>query len=178
MPTGSIFRNKKAFTLAELMVAAALGILIVAATVHFYFSTNNTYSSSVSRQQYQDFAHVILSKIIDGQSLVGGAHLSEAVSYNIVSLSELHFTDINGVERAFYLNNAATSLMFNPDVNSPNSAIQTVFTAPSGTLITLRFSHLYTGEVVGIDAAISRVVSGATIAGSASTFVTIRNHGL
>ncbi len=174
--------NNKAFTLVEVMLAAAIAVFMMGIVFSFYYLGNKTYSMGISRQQLQDDADVILAKIIKGKSEPGGVfRLSEAVSYNIVGISELHFVGADGIERWFSLNNSSTSIIYHHPTAS-GITNETIYTAPTGATITLRFSipfgPQYTGVVIGIDAAVTKNVSGNAISGSASTYVNIRNHSV
>lgn len=174
--------NNRSFTFAELLVAAIVSAALIGVLVSFYFLTNRTYSRWSSEQRLQECANIILTKIREGGSEPGGIfRLSEAASYTVTSLSELHFTGTDGIDRSFKLNSTATSLVYHhPILGSPTGADETIFTAPNGATITLRFSiplgAQYTGIVVGIDVTVTQNVSGRVCSGSVSTYVNIRNH--
>lgn len=175
-------RNNRAFTLTEILVASLIALSLIGAVTSFYILSNRTYSVGVAKQWLQDSANIILTKIIDGKQEPGGViRLCEAVSYNIVNISELHFTGIDGVERWFRLDNSSTNLIYHHPTAS-GTIDETIYSAPTGTTITLRFSTplgaQYTGVVVGIDAALAKNVSGSAVSGSASTYVNIRNHSV
>ena len=176
--------NNRAFTLVEIMIAATIAVIVIGIVLGFYSFSNQAYSMGVSRQQLQDDANIILTKIIEGKSEPGGVfRLSEAVSYNIVGISELHFVGTDSIERWFSLDNSSTSIIYHhPTISSPAGEDETICRVPTGSTITLRFSipsgAQYTGVVIGIDAAETKNVSGNTISGSASTYVNIRNHSV
>lgn len=168
---------KSGFTLTELLVAAVIAIFIVGAAVSFFYSTNRASSMGVSRQELQNAAHVVLTRMVDGKSLPSGIPLSEAVSCHQPGgiLSELHFIDINGTERSFRLGAASRSVIYNYP-SGPGTVDEVIYTAPAGANVTLRFSEPYPDIVVNIDVAITGNVSGRTVCGSASTYVNMRNH--
>lgn len=173
-------RNEKAFTIVEILVATLIGLSLIGAVASVYILSNKTYSIGVARQWLQDETNIILTKIIEGKQEPGGVvRLCEAVSYNIVNISELHFTGTDSTERWFRLNNSSTSLIYHHPTTSGN-VDETIYTAPIGVTITLRFSipsgAQYTGVVVGIDVALTNTISGRTVSSSASTYVNIRNH--
>ena len=174
--------NNKAFTLAEIIIAASIAVFITGAVFSFDYLANHTITNGMSRQQFQNDANIVLTKIIGGKSEPGGVfRLSEAVSYNIASISELHFVGIDGIERWFSLNNTSTSIIYHHPTAS-GTTDEIIYSAPTRATITLRFSipsgPQYTGVVIGIDVAITKNVSSSVISGSASTYVNIRNHAL
>ena len=174
--------HNKAFTLVEILLATTITVSMMGAVFSFYYLTNNASSTGIPRQQLQNDASVILSKIIEGKSEPGGVfRLSEMVSYNRVSISELHFTGIDGIERWILLDATSGSVIYHhPTAAGPADEI--IYSAPPGVTVTLRFSTpsgaQYAGVVVGIDVALTKNISGNTVSGSASTYVNIRNHGL
>ncbi len=176
--------NNKAVTFSEILVVSLVAVCIVAAVTSFYSLTNRTSSIESSEQWLQQCANTILTKIVEGASEPGGVfRLSEATEYTVVSLSELRFKGTDGIDRTYRLNAGATSVIYHhPTSSFPAGEDQIIFTAPSGTTITLRFyipaGAQYTGVVVGIDAALTQNISGRAISGCVSTYVNIRNHSV
>lgn len=159
--------NSKAYALLEILFAAVFAALLMGMVVYFYTLSKRTYTTGVSRQWLQDSANIVLAKIIHGKF-----HLSEAQTYHVPSLSELHFTALGELtERSYRLNGSATSVIYNS-----GSGEEVIYTAPPGATITLRFSQPYSGMTIGIDVAIIQNISGMTVSGSASTYVPIRNR--
>jgi hypothetical protein len=174
--------NNKAFTLTEILVATSFAIILMGAMLGFYILSEKTYSIGVDKHWLQDDANTVITKIIGGKGEPGGVfRLSEAVSYNIAGISELHFVGIDGIERWFNLDNSCTSVIYHHPIAS-GTADEIIYSAPAGATITLRFSiptgAQYTGVVIGIDVEITNNVSGNAISGSASTYVNIRNHAV
>ena len=168
----------------ELMVAVFIAVILIGIATSAYILVQRAYSVDSAGSWLQNSANAVLTKIIKGETEPGGVfRLSEATSYNIVSISELHFTGTDGTERWFRLDNTSTSVIYHYPT-SAGTTDETIYTAPSGATITLRFSTpvgpQYSGVVVGIDVAIfqNQSISGAikTVSGSASTYVNIRNH--
>jgi len=171
-----------AFTLVEILIAAAIAVFMIGIVFSFYYSSNQAYSMGISRQQLQDDANVILAKVIECKSEPGGVfRLSEAVSYHIAAISELHFVGTDRIERWFRLDNSSASIIYHHPTAS-GTTDENIYSAPTGATITLRFSTpsgpQYTGVVIAIDIAITKNVSGNTVSGSASTYVNIRNHAV
>lgn len=159
--------NRRAYALVEILIAAVFGVIIIGAVLNFYTLSKRTYTSGVSRQWLQDGADILLSKIMQGKF-----HLSEAESFSTVGLSELHFRGKGDTtDRTYRLNGASTAVIYNPGTGD-----ETIYTAPQGVTITLRFSQPYVGTTIGIDLALIQTVSGIPVSGSASTYVTIRNR--
>ena len=178
----SLIKTNRAFTLAEVLVATVVATFLIGTVVVFSNAARQAYSGGISGENLQEGANIILAKIIEGGEEPGGVfRLSEATSYNLAGISELHFIGTDSVERFFCLNNASTAVIYHHPTGS-GTMDQTIFTAPPGATITLRFSiptgPQYTGVVVGIDVALIQNFAGRTLSGSASTYVTIRNHAV
>jgi len=174
--------NSRAFTLAEIMLAMTITVFMMGVVFSFYHLSNNASSTGIPRQQLQNDSGVILGKILEGKSEPGGVfRLSEMVSYNRVSINELHFWGIDGAERWIRLDNASGTIIYHhPTAAGPADEI--IYTASPGVTITLRFSTpvgaQYTGVVIGIDVALTNTISGNTVSGSVSTYVNMRNHAV
>ena len=174
------FSDEKGFTLAELLVVIGLSVLFAGLIFAALISSRQICTSNTANQELQQTANVIMNKIIKGGSEPGGIfRLSEATSYTIVNISELHFIGIDGIERRYFLNNAGASLMYrHPTANGTQDEM--LYVAPAGTTLTLRFWTLagstYANITVGIDVGLARVVNGRNVTGSATTMINIRNH--
>ena len=172
--------DSKSQTVPELIISAALIVVLFAATLSAFVFVKQMYVSSISQGNIQQDANLILSKIIKGGPEPGGLfRLSEAVSYRIQSISELHYNGTDGVERWIALSNGGTSIIYHHPT-STGTRDEVIYTAPQGAIITLRF-WMPTGDVyqninVGIDVAISQYIFGRNISGSATTIINIRNH--
>jgi competence protein ComGC len=174
--------ENKAYTLVEVLIATVFSVILVGAVVNAYSSTKQIYSTGIAGGGLQDGANAILTKMIGGKSEPTGTYrLEEAVSYTIPSLSQLNFVGTDAVQRWYYLNAGATAVLYHHPT-AGGTINETIYTAPANTIITLRFSApsgaQYTGVVVGIDVALSQVIFGQTVTGSASTYVNIRNHAV
>ena len=172
--------DEKGFTLVELLVAISLSALFTGFLFAALISSRQICISSTANQELQQNANVIMNKIIKGGSEPGGIfRLSEAISYTIANISELHFIGIDGIERRYFLNNAGKSLMYRHPT-AAGTQDEVLYVAPTGTTLTLRFWTLagsaYTNITVGIDVGLARVVNGRNVTGSATTMINIRNH--
>lgn len=184
------FNNIKAFTVVELLISSTITVILITSVFGAFVLAKQIYVSSIAQANLQRDAAIILEKIIRGEKEPGGTfRLSEAMAYNIASLSKLEF---NGTDnpppqaptRWYYLNNAATSILYHhPTAGGTREEV--IYTAPQGGGIVLRFwphpvsspaDSVYTGVVVGIDVAVSSNLFGKTIVGSATTMINIRNH--
>lgn len=172
--------NKNGFTLIETLMATVFTVLLVMVVVNFYNVSRVAYVTGVAGQTFQDGVHVMLSQIIQGKTEPGGVfRLSEATSYSIVNISELHFWGTDNVERWYRLNNTSTQLIYHHPTAS-GAVDEVIYTAPAGATITLRFSvpavANYASSVVGVDIALSQTINGRVVTGSSSTIVHLRNH--
>ena len=172
--------HEKGFTLAEILVVVAITAMTVGVLTSAFIVYQQTAAKATVEQSLQQISNVIINKIIKGSSEPGGTfRLSEAVSYQIVTTSELHFVGTDGIERRYYLNPAGTSLLYNHPT-AKGTVDEVIYTAPAGNTLALRFWVLagtpYTNVTLGIDVGLSQNVSGRTVSGSTTTMINIRNH--
>ena len=173
--------RERAFSLPELIVAGFLASMFTAVLLTALITARQTCTSVSTEQGLQQAANIVMNKIIKGGSEPGGTfRLSEATSYTIASISELHFTGTDGKERRYFLNGTGTELWYRCPAAGGGTSDQLVYRAPTGTALTLRFWPLagatYTNITVGIDVGLARTVNGKNITGSATTMINIRNH--
>ena len=174
--------NNRALILIELLAAIVILTFLAAIVTGIFILTTEDHYTGASEQQLQYKVNTLLAKIIEGKPEPGGIfRLSEAVTYNLVDISELHFTGTDSIERWFRLDSPSRSVIYHHPT-ALGIVDETIYTAPAGTVITLRFSipagPQYEGVVVGIDAALTCSAFGRTVSGSASTYVNIRNHSV
>ena len=172
-------KNRKAQTLVELLITSVLVIILISSALGAFMLVKQIYSTSIAQANLQRDANIIMRKIIKGERESGGIfRLSEAVTYSIKSIGELHFVGTDNTERWYYLNNTGTSILY----HHPGFAVQdeVIYTAPPGAVITLRFwppsGSVFTNIDVGIDVAVSQNILGKNISGSVTTIVNLRNH--
>ena len=172
--------NKKGFTLAELLVATGLSAIFTGLILAALVSSRQICTSVTADQDLQQTVNVIMNKIIKGGPEPDGTfRLSEATSYTIVSISELHFVGIDGIERRYFLDNTGRELWYrHPGAGGTSDEL--IYRAPTGTTLTLRFwalaGSIYNKITVGIDVGLSKIVNGRNAVGSATTMINIRNH--
>ena len=172
--------DEKGFTLAELLVAVGMSAMLTGLIFVALISSRQLCTSVTADQDLQQTANVIMNKIIKGGSEPGGIfRLSEATSYTIASISELHFVGTDGIERRYFLNNTGTSLVYRHPT-AAGTQDEVLYTAPTRTTLTLRFWPLagstYTNITVGIDVGLAKTVNGRSVVGSVTTMINIRNH--
>jgi len=161
-------------------MAVAFTAILMIMVYNFYNATRAVYATGVAGQVLQDGVNTALSQMIQGKTEPTGVYrLSEAVSYTITSLSEMHFVGTDGIERWYKLNAGATQLIYHhPTTNG--TVDEVIYQAPATAIMTLRFSiptvANYSAAVVGIDLSIAQTVSGRAVSGAASTIVQLRNH--
>ncbi len=182
---------QRGFTLVELLVGLLLVVLLVSVASTFYnlIKGNNVYG--LSGQVLQDGANIVLSKIIQGGTEATGVErLTQSVAYcigsgspvcSIVNPSEIHYWDMNGVERSYRLNNSLNQLIYHhPTTLVPAGTDEVIYTAPDQSIITLTFwvptSGNYTAADVNFSVSLSKNIFGKTVTGSATTQVNLRNH--
>lgn len=175
-----ILTNKRAFTLAETVVAIAFTVVLMTIIGSFYNTTRGVNSAGTAGQMLQDGSNLVLSKIIEGKTEPTGVYrLAEATNYSIASLSELHFWGTDGIERWFKLNGTSTQLLYHHPTSS-GTIDEVIYTVPANATLTLRFwvpaVANYSAAVVGIDAALTQTVLKRSISGSSTTIVNLRNH--
>ena len=173
-------KTARSFSLTELLVVSALIILVVSATLGAFLLVRRVVTPSAAEQGLQRDANVIIAKVIKGGPEPSGiVRLSEAVSYHLAGISELHFSGTDGIERWYALGGAGASIIYHhPTATGVRDEV--IFAAPQGTSLQLRFwipsGGIYENVAVGIDVAVSRIVQGRTVTGSVTTMVNVRNH--
>jgi prepilin-type N-terminal cleavage/methylation domain-containing protein len=180
--------DRRGFTLVELVVGIGLSAILTGLILAALTSSRQICTSVTADQDLQQTANVNMNKIIKGGQEPGGIfRLSEAASYTIPNVSELHFIGIDGVERFYFLQNAGTELRYHHPT-AGGTLDELLYKAPAGTTLTLRFwplitpsipgasPTLYTNITVGIDFGLSKTVNGRIVVGSATTMINIRNH--
>jgi hypothetical protein len=89
------------------------------------------------------------------------------------------------VPRWYYLNSLGTSVIYHHPSSAGGTVEETIYTAPVGSTLSLRFSPAAVGtplNVIEIDVALTKNLSGSitnkklATSGAASTFVLLRNH--
>ena len=172
--------GEKGFTLVELLVVTGLSAVFTGLILAALISSRQVCTSVTADQDLQQTANMVLNKIIKGGSETGGTfRLSEATSYTIATISELHFVGTDGTERRYFLDNTGKALWYRHP-GAGGTVDELIYRAPAATTLTLRFWPVagasYTNVTIGIDFGLSKLVNGRTIAGSASTLINIRNH--
>ena len=172
--------NRRGFTLTEVLIALTISVLLITAVLGAYITSSEFLFSNVAGRNVQSDANLLMNKIIKGRREPTGIfRLSEAASYNPQSVSELHFTGTDGIERWYRLGaNNASVIYHHPTANGVQDEV--IYNVPQGNALTLRFwipaGANFTNIGVGIDVALSQVFRGRTVSGSVSTMINIRNH--
>ncbi len=182
--------NRKAFTLAEVLIALAFSVSLMIVVTNFYSVTRKVFADGLSRQSLEDGAHIILSRIIGGKTEPGGVvRLAQAVEYCFgpgagclpSSQHQLYFTCLDNISRWYRLDNTNTSLIYHhPTAASPAGEDEVIYIAPSGVTIALDFwsptaidpNFRYPAGAVGVSVTLTQ----NSITGFASTLVNLRNH--
>jgi hypothetical protein len=171
-------KNSKGITAAELTVALNISVLLFASILGAFIASRQFYESNMIGQALQRDANIITTRIIHGgKEDAGMVRLSDAVSFNQTSLSELHFfSKDDAVERWYRLSDDNLSIIYHHPVAGGAIQDEVIYTAPPGASISLRFETITNNVTFGIKVAVLRNFFGRTITGSAYTTVNIRNH--
>ena len=188
--------NNLGFTLVELMIAVACTVFLMAGVYGFYTTSSQVYSSGISAQPLQDGANLALKRITEGVKEPGGTlyRLATSAAYFIPNgvLNTLYYCQDNpetfpcgttdATVRWITLDPTNTQIRY---YYAANTYI-TIYTAPAGTTLTLRFLPAavvtHSSCVVEIDVALNTNLAGGVnnsrlaTSGTASTFVLLRNH--
>lgn len=204
--------GQDAITLTEMMIAISFTVFLMMGVYGFYTTTSQDYNSGISGQNFQDGANIVLGKIAEGDEESGLVYrLDTGTSYLIPNgvgsalytcggtaqtapcntswvSSELYYCQDNpctpgdSTARWYYLNSAGTSVMYHYPSEASNKDI-TVYTAPTGSSLSLRFvSATTSSNVVRIDAALTANLSARVTnlrlatSGAVTTYVLLRNH--
>ena len=180
-------RDKKGFTLAEVMTASVILVMVMASVMGAFITTKSICAYSIAELNLQRSVDAMMNKIVKGLKEQGGAAygLRSAVSFYPLPVvnpagSEIDYIGTDGNTRRYYLNN--NSVIYESPTQSPNT--QTIYTAPAGVGLTFFFwepqslldgEAVLDNELVGIYIAITQTVGKKPVSGSASTYVNIRN---
>ena len=172
--------NDKGMTFVELLVSLSISVLLIGSVLATYMASNEFYAVDVTGQTLQRDADNILNKIIKGKiEPTGVFRLSEATSYNQVSVSELQFTGTDQTIRWYGLSEDEKSVIYHHPTSS-GVRDEIIYTASAGITPALRFwipsGVQFTDTGIGIDVALTQNVNGRAISGSATTMINIRNH--
>jgi len=172
--------NKNSHIIVELVVASAIIIILTSSTIAALIVARQLYSPGITEQNLHQAVTILMNTIIKGKSEPGGNfRLSEAVSYYLSNISELHFVGTDGQERWYFLNNTQTAILYHhPTATGIQDEV--IYTAPQGAVLTLRFwipsGAIFANTVVGIDVGLSQNMLGINTTSSLTTMVNIRNH--
>lgn len=209
--------NNLAFTLTELMMAVAFSVLLMTGVYGFYTTSSQVYSAGISGQNLQQGANIVLSKITEGEPESGTSYsLATAVSFIIPNgtagalytcgggaqttpcnavntFSELYYcqdsncSSSDATARWYYLNSAGTSVIYHHPNAAGGTVEETIYTAPTGSLLKLRFAQPQLNgqnipNVVEVDVDLTGNLSAnvtntrVATSGDVSTFVLLRDH--
>lgn len=172
--------HRQGFTLVEVILALGISTLLITSVLGVFVTSKKFYTTNMAGQNLQRNANLLMNKMIKGKLEPGGTfRLSEAVSYTLVSVSELRFIGTDGLERRYFVSADGASLMYrHPTASGVQD--EALYTAPAGTTLTVRFwipaGSSYMNRNVGIDVGFSQTSVGMALSGCTSTLVNIRNH--
>lgn len=160
-------------------MASVVLILVIASAFGAFVTSKMMYSTGVAELNLERSALAITGKMIRGIEEQGNMYgLRLARSYELPSVtpagSAIYFTGTDLNIRKFYLN--GNSVSYESPTQSPGT--QTIYTAPTGTSIILRFWNppgYIDNETVGIYVGLIQNIGTRTVSGSVSTYVNIKN---
>jgi hypothetical protein len=204
--------GQKAITLTEMLIAISFTVFLMMGVYGFYNTASQNYTSGVKGQSLQDGANIVVNKIVKGDIESGVVYRLETGNSYLIpngvgtalytcggaaqippcnanwTSSELYYcqdnpcTPSDATARWYYLNSAGTSVMYHYP-NEPNNTDLSIYTAPTGSSLVLRFvSAPSLSNVVRIDSALtSNLAANVTnlrlaASGAVTTYVLLRNH--
>ena len=205
-------KKNEGYTVVEIVISSAIFLILTLSYVGASMLLQETCYGSIAAQELQRNADIIMGYMVKNgpgervdptqtnyitSSCKG---LRSAVSYDIPvdsvpPNSRIIFTGIDGVARAYYLENGASRIRYQSPTISEGA--KTVYTAPLGTTILLEFTPVHIGqhwdyspdppdyrvlvdnppdgETVGIHIALTRTMRGKTYSGSLWAYVNLKN---
>lgn len=156
-------------------MASVLSVVLFASVIGIFVVTKTLYLTGMTDQEFQRDVDWVMGRMVAGLKEGGARYgLRPAVSFTIPGVTEIDFAGTDGGVRKYYL--SANSVVYESPAQTPN--VQTIFTAPSGAVVTLRFwepAGYPDHQTIGIYLAIIKQVSGRNISGSLTTYVNLRN---
>ena len=167
--------NRKGYTLAEILTASAVAVLILGSIVGAYLVARTAINYSLAKYELDRDVDNVLVRIVKGAKEGASAWgLRSASGITLPAVTELRYTGTDGRIRRYYLN--GNSIVYDSPTQWPN--LKTIYAAPAGTAVTLRFwepAGYSDHETIGIYIALLRQVVGVTASSSITTYVNIRN---
>jgi hypothetical protein len=165
----------KGYTLAELLVASVLIIILLASSLGAYLFASVVANQTMAQSRLARDVNAVTARLIKGFREGASAYgLRSGSGYTLPQVTEIDYAGIDGNTRKFYL--SGNSIVYSSPALIPDT--QTIYTAPAGAALTLRFwqpSGYVDNETVGIYFSISQNVNGIPMSASVSTYVNLRN---
>ena len=188
-------KKNKGYTVIEIVVSSAIFLMVTLSYVEASILLRDACYGSIIAQGLQRDANIIMGCIVErgpGEASYKSG-LRSAASCNIPTGSDpldskITFTGIDGYTRVYYLEKGSGRIIY----QSPGilGGTKTVYTAPPGTEISLKFVPVsvyrtwtapaviyvpYDSETVRVYIALSRTVRGKRYVGSLSDWVNLKN---
>ncbi|MFA5500722.1 MAG: hypothetical protein WC404_06555 [Candidatus Omnitrophota bacterium] len=173
----NILAERRAHTMAELLVASVVIVILFTATLGAFVLTKNVYSGNIAAYNLQRDVDGLLARITRGIQEQGSSYgLRSGVSYTIPAASpassRIDFKGVDDLTRSYFLSN--NTVVYSSPTQSP--AQQVIYTPPPSSTITLGFANVSVDQqVVYIYIAVSQQIGNRTIVGSIATNVNLRN---
>ncbi|MFA5143861.1 MAG: hypothetical protein WC522_06840 [Candidatus Omnitrophota bacterium] len=169
--------DKRAHTLTEILVSSMIIVIFFMSAIGVFVMAKTFYASCMDGQQLQRDVNLVMDKMIKGMK-EGGVRYGErsAVSFTapIATITRLEFVGTDGQTRRYYL--ASGGIVYESPTQNPN--VQTIYTTPANSAITLCFwqpAGYLDNQTVAIYLAVTKNVSGKTSVGSLATYINLRN---
>ncbi|MDD5428681.1 MAG: type II secretion system protein [Candidatus Omnitrophica bacterium] len=175
-------KTEKGFTLTEILIVSVLTVVIFASVIGVFTMARSLYVSSIAGQEAQRDAELIMSKIIRGAE-AGATRYGVRSAFEFTpptSISRLDYENTDGNARSLYVSSG--NIIYESPTESPT--VKTLYAPPANTSVTLWFWEPVTSsgtpvypdhEMISIYVAVTKTLSGRTVAGSVATSVNVRN---
>ncbi len=170
--------SDKAHTLTELLIASTLAIILFASCFGAYILTKNICYASMAEYNLQRDVNTMMARIVKGiREGTESFGLRSAKAYDIPAAYEVDFVGTDNNTRTYSVN--GNTIIYSSPLQSPQE--NTIYTAPQGSTIILRFWNPYAGQpnndnaTVGIYLSVSQGIANRIVSGSSSTYVNLRN---
>lgn len=172
--------NKHAHTIAELLVASVIIILIFASSFGAFLLTKGVYRDSIESCNIQRDVNILLATMIRGIREQGGGTFGLRSAASIPSpglfpspgQNTISFVGTDTNTRRFFLSN--NTVIYDSPTQIPRERV--IYTAPANSNIVLRFTSASADQqLVYVYVSVTRQVGDKIATGSAETDINLRN---
>ena len=172
-----MLRNKKAFTVVEVLISSSIVVIIFASTLGAFILLKKVSWTWIAEVNVQQTCSTIAAKIIRGNGESGNlVGLRSAKSFTLPVVtpagSRINYAGMDGNTRSYFL--SGSTIQYISPTQSPNQ--QTVYTAKPFQAIALTFwepTGISDHQTVGIQVSVSQTKPSVT--GRVTTYINLRN---